>query len=147
MKTKMKFNNGLLILLLVGLPFFNTAQPKKPHQKEHPGIHRPVHPPKFDFTKLDLSEDQQGQIEKINIDHMEKSMQLHNQIRELETQLQTIRMSIKVDLDVLIAKTKELGNLRTEMMVIHELHYQKIRQVLNREQRIRFDAFRPRQNE
>ncbi len=67
---------------------------------------------------------------------------LRNQIREKNARLSTLTTSENYDKDKVNALVKEIGDLRTQMMMTKVEHRQEIRSLLNEEQQINFDLLR-----
>ena len=88
---------------------------------------------------LDLSEEQMGKIEDINIQHQKGQIQVRNQIREKEAQLRTQMTQDNIDQARVFILIDEIGKLRTESMKSRTEAHIKIRALLTDKQKILFD--------
>lgn len=91
--------------------------------------------------ELGLSQDQISKIKDIKLQEDKKTLQIHNQIKEKEAHLKTLRTADNADMNQINSTLEEIGKLKTEKRKIEEANHQEIRKILNDEQRIKFDKF------
>lgn len=126
----MKRNNSITIsLLLTGLiltvgPIFaqeqNTPQPQMPMMaSEMP----------------QLTDAQREQLQSLRIKHLKEIMPLETEIRIKELELQTLWDAEKLDSKAIIAKVKELSELRNKLELTRTNHRLEIAQILTPQQR------------
>lgn len=87
---------------------------------------------------LDLSDEQEQQIEKLHLNFQKETLPARNKIREKNAQLNTLitEGANESKIDQLI---DEIGNLRTEMQKSRINTHLKVRDLLTDEQKIKFD--------
>jgi Spy/CpxP family protein refolding chaperone len=87
---------------------------------------------------LDLSDDQETQIEKLHLDLQKEILPVRNKIREKDAQLSTAMTegTNQAKLDQLV---EEIGSLRTEMQKKRMNTHLKVRELLNEDQKVKFD--------
>jgi len=94
------------------------------------------------IESLDLSDEQQQQIETMRTAHMEKMLPMQNELKEKKAHLNTLSTAKVADTKAINSTIDEIGALKVKMMKERESHQQDIRKVLNDEQRIKFDMHR-----
>lgn len=87
-----------------------------------------------------ISEEQKEQIKELKTDHMKEVLPLRNQVDEKEAHLKTLSTADKVDMAKINKTIEEIGNLKITIAKNRAAHKQKIRNVLNEDQRIVFDS-------
>lgn len=92
------------------------------------------------MTRLNLTEQQRTQIEEIHLNGQKGMIPLRNNLQEKNAQLRTLKMSEEYDEAAVNTLIEEIGELRTAMMAMRTGHQQQIRNILNEEQRIKFDT-------
>ncbi len=90
--------------------------------------------------KLTLNPDQREQIKKLQVEMQKSLNQLNNQLREKQARLQTLEAQDAVDIKAIYKNIDEQVKLLAEQMKLRAAYKQKIRSLLNNEQRVRFDA-------
>lgn len=87
---------------------------------------------------LDLSDDQETQIEKLHLDLQKEILPVGNKIREKDAQLSTAMTegANQAKIDQLV---EEIGSLRTQMQKIRMNTHLKVRELLNEDQKVKFD--------
>jgi len=89
-----------------------------------------------------LSDEQREQIKKLQVEMQKGLNQLNNQLREKQARLQTLETQDVVDMKTINQNIDEQAKLLKEQMKLKAEYKQKIRAVLNDEQRVRFDAWK-----
>ena len=89
---------------------------------------------------LNLTEEQQAQIEKSRTAHMKEMLPLRNKVQEKQAQMRTLETAEKVDLKAVNKLIDEISSLKTEMAKNKAKHHQEVRNVLTDEQRVKFDS-------
>jgi Spy/CpxP family protein refolding chaperone len=88
---------------------------------------------------LDLSEEQQSQMEELRLAHHKEMLPLQAQLETLETNLKLEMTAEKFDEGKAKKIVAEMEALRTEMHIKRLLHQQQVRNMLTAEQRQTFD--------
>jgi Spy/CpxP family protein refolding chaperone len=89
-----------------------------------------------------LSTEQRGQIMKLQAERQKGLDQLNGQLREKQTQLQTLETQPVANMKAINKNIDEQAKLLAKQMKLKAEYKQKIRKTLNEEQRGRFDAWR-----
>ena len=89
---------------------------------------------------LDLTEDQQAQMEKLRVEHMKQMLPSRNKVQEKEAQKRTLETSEKVDMKAVNKLIDEISDIKTEMAKNRAKHHQDVRNILSEEQRVKFDS-------
>jgi Spy/CpxP family protein refolding chaperone len=87
----------------------------------------------------DLTEEQNAQLEKLQVEHMKNLQPLRNELAEKKAQLHTQTATAEVNMSRINGLIEEIGKLRTEIMKEREKHHQAVRKILNEKQRLFFD--------
>ncbi|MBN2682193.1 MAG: Spy/CpxP family protein refolding chaperone [Bacteroidales bacterium] len=93
---------------------------------------------------LDLTDDQQKQVDALKTTHLKENLQIKNQIKEKEAQLNTLESADKADMTKINKTIDEISALKAELHKKNAAHKQEIRKILNDEQRVKFDAHQGR---
>jgi Spy/CpxP family protein refolding chaperone len=128
---------ALLILALTSMSFAQFQQ-RGPADRPHRGMERGERMNKF--QKLDLSAEQEEQIDQLRTEHLKTLLPLRNKIGELKAELQTLSTAEKANMNAINAKIDELSAVKTKMMKEKAAHRQQVRALLTDEQRLKFDA-------
>ncbi|MFO8235939.1 MAG: Spy/CpxP family protein refolding chaperone [Bacteroidales bacterium] len=86
-----------------------------------------------------LSDEQKEEIKELRLDHMKVMQEYKNEINEKRAQLRTLQTKDNPDMDELNKQIEEMGDIRTEMHKESAEHRQKVRSLLDDEQKIYFD--------
>ena len=89
-----------------------------------------------------LSDEQREQIKKLQTEMQKGLNQLNNQLREKQARLQTMETQDIVDMKAVNQNIDEQAKLLAEQMKLKAEYKQKIRALLDNEQRVRFDAWK-----
>jgi Spy/CpxP family protein refolding chaperone len=92
------------------------------------------------FARLELTDAQKEQIEKLGTEHAKKVLPLRNELGELRAELRTLSTVDKVNMTDINKKIDEMGKVQTELMKERAAHRQQIRSLLTDEQRVKFDS-------
>lgn len=95
--------------------------------------------PKDFCNELELSEDQKSQIDALKLEHQKNMLQSKNQLNEKRAKLQTLETAEPADLKAINKTIDEMAVIKTSMVKQRAEHKQKVRSLLNEEQRIKFD--------
>lgn len=87
---------------------------------------------------LDLSDDQETQIEKLHLDLQKEILPIRNKIREKDAQLSTM-MTEGADQTKIDQLVEEMGSLRTGIQKLRMNTHLKVRELLNEDQKVKFD--------
>jgi Spy/CpxP family protein refolding chaperone len=92
------------------------------------------------YARLELTDAQKEQIEKLRTEHAKKVLPLRNELGELRAELRTLSTVDKVNMNDIDKKIDEMGKVQTELMKERAAHRQQIRSLLTDEQRVKFDS-------
>ncbi|MCF8303493.1 MAG: Spy/CpxP family protein refolding chaperone [Bacteroidales bacterium] len=109
---------------------------KGPHEdcpKEHPMM-----------KMLDLSDEQQAQMKELHTKHMKEMLPIKNKMGELKAELNTLSTGDDVNMNAVEKKIDEIADLKAKMMKRHQSHRQEVRDILDDEQKVIFDAHHSR---
>ncbi len=87
---------------------------------------------------LDLSDEQEQQIEKLHLDFQKETLPARNKIREKNAQLNT-QITEGVNQSKINPLIEEIGDLRTEIQKSRMNTHLKVRGLLTDEQKVKFD--------
>ncbi|MBN1158434.1 MAG: periplasmic heavy metal sensor [Bacteroidales bacterium] len=120
----------LIALIITGTTVL--AQPRFSTRADslfHPGMRWNA------YRGLDLSEDQEKQIETLRSEHQKEMTDLRNDLAIKRAELQKLRSSENPDLNQINKKLDEIGQLTTEMSKKAIAHEQQVLNVLTDEQK------------
>lgn len=123
--------------LLIGLSF---AQPPA---ERGPG---PEKCKRFLDRIPDLTDKQAEQIKDLKTAHMKEVLPLRNLIHEKQAHLQSISTGENVDMKEVNTTIEEIGKLKVTMAKKRAAHRQKIRNILDEDQRVVFDSMPMKKN-
>ncbi len=92
------------------------------------------------MARLDLTAEQQEQIDQLYLENQKEMLPLKNELREKKARLRTLNTSANYDKNAVNSLIDEIGELRTNMTKKRTAHRQEIRSLLTDEQRIIFDT-------
>lgn len=95
---------------------------------------------------LDLTADQKSKIESMQTPHLKKNVNYQNQLDEKQAQLKTQMSADKPDSKKINALVEDIGVLKTTIQKDRVAHRLAIRDVLNENQKVKFDAMSQRMN-
>lgn len=138
------------VALMLGLLVFLTSSTEpvtkqtdyagRTNARFHRGMHRGMNQG-MNFSMFNtLTDEQKDQIEKIRIENMKKALPVKNQINEKKAELRTLTTGDNIDMKAagkVLANIEDLKSELAKQMVRTRLD---IRNVLNDEQKIMFDA-------
>lgn len=93
---------------------------------------------------LELNSDQQEKIEDIHLQGQKALLPLRNTLREMHARLQTLSTADNYDARAINSLIRDIADQRAEMMILQHNHRQQIRELLNDDQRIKFDTMHQR---
>lgn len=92
------------------------------------------------FRALELSEEQQSQIEAITTETMKEHLPIRSKLQTLKAELDEMLIEDNPNQGAINRKVDEMSSLRTEMQKAHIDTRLRIRSLLTEEQRVKFDA-------
>jgi Spy/CpxP family protein refolding chaperone len=95
---------------------------------------------------LDLTADQKTKIESMQTPHLKKMVSYQNQLDEKQAQLKTQMSADKPDTKKINVLVEEIGSIKTAMQKDRVTHRLSIRETLNDDQKVKFDAMGQRMN-
>lgn len=98
------------------------------------------------MARLDLTADQQEQVDQLYLENQKEMLPLRNDLREKQARLRTLNTAANYDQNAVNSLIDEIGEVRTDMMKKRAGHRQEIRSLLTDEQRIIFDTRQNRRN-
>lgn len=90
---------------------------------------------------LDLSAEQQEQIEEIRLNGQKGMLPLRNNLQEKNARLTTLTTSDEYNEKAVNELIAEISELRGAMMIMQNNNRQQIRELLTESQRVKFDTF------
>lgn len=97
-----------------------------------------------EFDGLDLTQEQQTQIEQITTDAMKTHLPVRSKLQTLKAELDELLIADSPNRGAINRKIDEMSSLRTEMQKDRIDTRLKIRELLTDEQRVKFDTMRMR---
>ncbi len=96
--------------------------------------------PEAMLGKLNLTENQKDQIQKIMLDGKKEITPLENQLGEKKARLRTLSSGDKYDVKALNSVVDEMATLHAEVQKVHIAKKGEIREILNEDQKVIFDS-------
>lgn len=90
---------------------------------------------------LNLTDDQKAKFKSIKESYEQKTQSIKLQLKEKEAHLDVLRVADKADMKAINKTVEEIGNLKIEKEKLKEAKHQELRQVLDAEQRAKYDKF------
>lgn len=87
----------------------------------------------------DMTEEQKEKVKELKTSFLKEISPVENELKEKEARLNTLSAAEKVDKKAIEKTVKEIGELKTKMMLAREFHKQDVRAILTEEQRVVFD--------
>ena len=136
MKTKHVLAAALLSFALSSII---VAQPsfEKNHEEGEKSFH---HEKSKEFEIPGLTDDQKSKLKELKLAHYKEVQPLRNQLGELKAKKHSLATVEKVDLKAIDANIDEITKLQNQLMKARAANIQKIRALLNDEQRMFFDS-------
>lgn len=145
--------NIILLVTVIGLSLSALpvcAQPSKAHPysgKNPREIRQVARPDGFASMKgLELTEEQRDEIRKIRVEGMKGRTQERNQLKEKSARLEVLQTTDKPDMKEINKVIDEIASIRAKTMKDEAVRRQKIRSLLNDEQRVYFDVHYQKRN-
>ena len=135
------FRMVMLVIMVVGASVAVKAQ----HQK---GSRYNNNSSKQEHRNLDregqrgipnMTEDQKEKVKKLRTTLLKENSPVENELKEKEAKLNTLSSAETVDKKAMEKVIKEIGELKTKLMLAREFHKQDVRAILTEEQRVFFD--------
>lgn len=116
-------------VVILTMPVIVFAQ-----EGEHPGFKR--------LHGLDLTEEQQGQIEALTTETMKEHLPIRSRLQTMKAELDELLIAANPNRNAIDRKIDEMSDLRTEMQKARIDTRLRIRELLTDDQRVKFDAMR-----
>jgi len=91
------------------------------------------------YAALNLSDEQEQQIEKLRTAHQKEILPLRNQLGEMEAKLRTLTTGDKVDMALVNKQIEDISTVKLTLAKKREAHRQDVRKLLTDDQRVQFD--------
>jgi Spy/CpxP family protein refolding chaperone len=127
----------ILSLILTSVSFSSNRKHVQNHVRQH------QKPPKFDFSKLDLTEAQLAQIKSLEKEHHAITQPIHMKLTEKQRAIEQLKRNPDLNQSDLKLQYSELCNLKAEMDVQKDIFHVKLKTVLTDEQWAKFEEMRP----
>lgn len=95
--------------------------------------------PGFGFKGLDLSEDQESKIQELRLEMQKSMVPLRNQLENFRSELHLLMTEDKPDQGAIDQKIEAISVVRTKIQKRRTAHHLAVRNVLNKDQRVKFD--------
>ena len=133
------------LLFFAAAPITTHAQKSLPRENRRPvlvdDLNRvPIFNIRQNLQFAGLNDEQRAQIEKYQMEMQKGITQLDNQLHEKQVHLQTLETQGVVNMKAINKNIDEQAKLLAKQMKLKAEYKQKIRAILNDEQRGRFDA-------
>ncbi|MGM0588598.1 MAG: Spy/CpxP family protein refolding chaperone [Bacteroidota bacterium] len=140
---------SLFIVLLSLAPLFAPAQQRRPMHPQRAQMNQNQQPQQR-FNRmvqvLNLTEEQQEQMQTIRQKGWSKNQPLRNKMQIHRAELQAMIQSDKPNQKTIKKKIEEMGELRTQIHKNRVAHQLEMRSILTDEQRITFDQLHQNRN-
>ena len=139
----MKVSKIYLSALLTLLIFTGSLLAQNPHRMKQHGENRDCSPKKEHMMNLPgLTDEQRDKMKEIRLSAMKAMLPVKNQLGEKKAKLHTLETAEKADINAINNLIDEIASLKTTMAKTHAANKQKMRSILNEEQRLIFDSKR-----
>lgn len=128
---------GMVLTLSVFIIFIGGLLAQEPAQKPSEPEGLPM-PPMGMMGLPNLSDEQKEQIQALRIKHLKEVMPIETDIKIKELELAGLWQRDKLDTKAIVAKVKEIADLRTKLELANVNHKIEIYKILTPEQRKRF---------
>jgi len=141
----MKINFFMAIAIAAVTSLTINAQPQgmRPYSGLNPETVRLVTLPDGDdmlVSRLNLNDQQREEMKKIRTEQLKERTQTRNLLREKRAKLEVLQTDEKPDMKAINKLIDEIAAVQAQEMKNQAATRQKIRSLLNEEQRVRFDA-------
>jgi Spy/CpxP family protein refolding chaperone len=123
---------GLLSILVIGTAWSQKSQNQRPANKAG------MQCIQGDYLKL--SDEQKDQMKSLRLEFMKEMTPIKNELEVKKATLKSVSVGDNVDAKKANNLIEEIGDLKTEMAKKQFAQRQKVRNILNDEQKILFDA-------
>lgn len=147
---KTRIQSFTIFVLLVAFSTSLNAQTQN-NRADRPGFDRQERMQKMQnqpgaqhmrlMAVLDLDEDQKKAIKTIHLNGQKDMLVIRTSVQQKQAELRTLSVGDNYDEAKVSKLADELGELRSDMLKKKAAHQQQIKQILNEEQRIKFDNF------
>ncbi len=139
MKKSILIKSAILIgLVLLSVNPAAVAQ-KRCQQKNNSADRGPEGPCMYKGIP-DLTEVQDAKINELKTAHMKEMLKYRNQLDEKHAGLKTLQTAETVDMNKIYKVIEEIGSIEIDMAKSRAGMHQDIREILNDDQRVRFDT-------
>lgn len=135
------FRMVLMVGMIAGASIIANGQ-------HHRGFHEKGGASKEEFRKMDkyghrglpdMTDEQKEKIKDLRTSMLKEISPVENELKEKKARLNTLSSAAEVDKKAMEKVIKEIGDLKTQLMLTHEFHKQDVRAILTEEQRVMFD--------
>lgn len=99
------------------------------------------------MAMLDLTEEQEEGINTIHLNGQKEMLEQRTTLQQKRAELRTLSVGNNYDAAKVSQLANEIGSLQAQMITKRATHQQQIKQLLNEEQRIKFDNFHVNQGQ
>jgi Spy/CpxP family protein refolding chaperone len=131
----MKTQKLIAPVLLIALFFATSAIMAQPRTFNDQNPDKPQH-----FRNLDLNDEQQDKVDVFFTEMQKQINPIKADLDEKEAQLNKLMIADKPDNQAIVAKVKEIGDLKTKIQIAGVENRMKVRSILDENQKTRFDA-------
>lgn len=132
----MKVISRLVVVGVVVFAGWLNAQMPAPEQKAAPAEPQAMPMPPMGIMRLpNLTDEQKEQIQALRIKHLKEVMPIETDIKIKELELNALWLADKLDAKAIVAKVKEIADLRMKMELAKVNHKIEIYKILTPEQR------------
>ncbi|MEQ9166250.1 MAG: Spy/CpxP family protein refolding chaperone [Fulvivirga sp.] len=135
------FRMVLLVIMIAGTSVVVNGQ-------HHKGAHDRDDSSRKEFRKMDkdghrglpdMTDEQKEKVKDLKTSLLKDITPIENELNEKKAKLNTLSAAEKVDKKAIEKTVKEIGELKTKLMLAREFHKQDVRAILTEEQRVVFD--------
>jgi Spy/CpxP family protein refolding chaperone len=90
---------------------------------------------------LDLTEEQQQQIDKIRLEHLKNMESTRSELQKLRSEYRLLLVADSYDRNKVKQKLDDISALKEKLELAKADHFAEIRKILTEEQKVKFDQF------
>lgn len=91
------------------------------------------------MAKLDLTDEQQTQIDKLHLEHQKTMTPLRDEVRSLVSEYKLMIIDEKISESALTKQAVKIADKKAAMQVLRAKHQRQVRNLLTDEQKVKFD--------
>lgn len=135
-------NLKLVVMSMIMMLMYATIAQAQPSRDHMGGERRGAHPEHLMHT-LELTEEQQAQVEQLHLAMEKRVLPIENELGEKTARLKTLMHGGSADQDEIFDMIDEIGLLETSIKKQRMANRLAVRDLLTEEQKIRFDRHAP----